>query len=79
MKLDSESIKKAIAYGGTSVNRLAKELGQTQPNLLKKINRETITDDELEAIAKLLDCEHIHCFRFPDSTVIATRTDEGDE
>ena len=54
----SEMIKKLCEQMNLSVSELARRIGQTPQNFNKKLKRETVTLDELKAIADVL------CVRF---------------
>ncbi|MGI5965645.1 MAG: helix-turn-helix domain-containing protein [Anaerotruncus rubiinfantis] len=65
-----QMIKMALTYKSMSQSDLARQLGTTPQNLNQKIKRNTLTREDLEKIAVLLDAEFICCFRFPDGTEI---------
>ena len=65
-----EQIKGALAYSGMSQRKIASELDTTQANLNTKINRETLTDQELEQIAKSIGAKYKCYFEFEDGTKI---------
>ena len=49
-----------------SVSELARRIGQTPPNFNKKLKLETLTLDELKAIADVLDIKFERVFILPD-------------
>ena len=65
-----EQIKAAIAYAGISMRQLAEKIETSNQNLSQKINRETLTDQELKQIANILGCEYKCYFEFKDGTQI---------
>ena len=67
----SEHVKKAAAYAGKSLAELAREAGlKTPANFHNKLRRETLKDEELEEIARVLGCKYRCYFEFPDGTKI---------
>ena len=50
----AEMIKELCEQMNISVSELARRIGQTQQNFNKKLKRETVTLDELKAIADVL-------------------------
>ena len=65
-----QKLKMACAYKGISQRKLAEMIGQTPSNLNNKIKRETLTQEELEAIAQALGGTYFFGFEFPDGTKI---------
>ena len=55
-----------------SVAELARRIGQTPQNFNKKLKRETVTLDELKAIADVLDIKFEQTFILPDGNEIKT-------
>ena len=55
-----------------SVAELARRIGQTPQNFNKKLKRETVTLDELKAIADALDIKFEQVFILPDGNEIKT-------
>ena len=53
-----------------SVSELARRIGQTQQNFNKKLKRETVTLDELKAIADVLGVRFEQEFVLPDGDEI---------
>lgn len=69
--MKTESIKKAAGYAGKSLAELARDAGQKTPaNFHSKLRRETLKDEELEEIARVLGCKYRCYFEFPDGTKI---------
>jgi transcriptional regulator with XRE-family HTH domain len=54
----ADMIKKLCELMNISVAELARRIGQTPQNFNKKLKRETVTLDELKAIADALDMIH---------------------
>ena len=66
-----QKIKAAAAYKGLSQAKIAAAIGMTASNFNQKLKRNTFTDDELHAIAKVIGAEFLPCaFQFPDGTKI---------
>lgn len=65
-----QMIKMALTYKGISQAELARRLGTTPSNLNQKVKRNTLTREDLERIAQVLDAEFACCFRFGDGTEI---------
>lgn len=65
-----QMLKMALSYKGMSQATLARELGTTPSNLNQKVKRNTLTKEDLEKIAAVLDAEFVSHFRFPDGTEI---------
>jgi transcriptional regulator with XRE-family HTH domain len=55
-----------------SVAELARRIGQTPQNFNKKLKRETVTLDELKAIADVLNIKFEQTFILPDGNEIKT-------
>lgn len=56
----------ACEHSGITLTRLAQELGMSQPTLSKRLQTGKLTQDELQAIAKVLGCEYHSYFEFSD-------------
>lgn len=65
-----QKIKMAIARSGISQSELARRMGQTPSNLNQKIKRGTLTQDEMNQIAAIVDGVWVAEFHFDDGTVI---------
>jgi len=57
-------IKQLCEQMNISVSELARRIGQTPQNFNKKLKRETVTLDELKAIADALDIKFEQVFIF---------------
>jgi len=68
----SEMIKKLCAKMNLSVSELARRIGQTPQNFNKKLKRETVTLDELKAVADVLGVKFVQAFILPDGDEIKT-------
>lgn len=68
----AEMIKELCEQVNTSVSELARPIGQTHQNFNKKLKRETVTLDELRAIADVLGVKFEQAFILPDGNEIKT-------
>ena len=68
----AEMIKELCEQMNISVSELARRIGQTPQNFNKKLKRETVTLDELKAIADVLDIKFEQAFILPDGYEIKT-------
>ena len=66
----SEMIKELCEQMNISISKLARRIGQTQQNFNKKLKRETVTLDELKAIADVLGVRFEQEFVLPDGDEI---------
>ena len=66
----SEMIKKLCEQMNLSVSELARRIGKTPQNFNKKLQRETVTLDELKAIADVLGVRFEQEFVLPDGDEI---------
>ena len=68
---NEQIIKAAIAYKGIKQAELAEAIGTTASNFNQKLKKDTITKEELEKIATILEAKYRHWyFEFPDGTKI---------
>lgn len=71
-KAETTSIKQmitdAVYHAGVSQAELARTLGTSPANLNKKVNRNTLTKEDLEQIAEALGAKYVCFFEFPDGT-----------
>lgn len=65
-----QMLKMALTYRGVSQAELARQLGTTPSNLNQKVKRNTLTREDLERIAQVLDAEFVCHFRFGDGTEV---------
>ena len=63
-----ELVKKVCKEKGISVAKLAAELGQSRQNFSKKLQRDTLTVEEWEHAAQILDVTFDQAFVLPDGT-----------
>lgn len=63
-------IKELCEQMNISVSELARRIGQTPQNFNKKLKRETVTLDELKAIADVLGVRFEQAFVLPDGDEI---------
>lgn len=68
----TDMIKQLCEQMNISVAELARRIGQTPQNFHKKLKRETVTLDELKAIADVLDIKFEQSFILPDGNEIKT-------
>ena len=68
----AEMIKELCKQMNISVSELARRIGQTPQNFNKKLKRETVTLDELKAIADILDIKFEQAFILTDGNEIKT-------
>lgn len=65
-----QKINMALSYKGLSQSELARQLNTSPQNFNKKIKRNSLTKEELEAIASVLGATWHVEFEFPDGTKI---------
>jgi transcriptional regulator with XRE-family HTH domain len=68
----SDMIKQLCEHMNISVAELARRIGQTPQNFNKKLKRETVTLDELKAIADVMNVKFEQTFILPDGKEIKT-------
>ena len=68
----AEMIKELCEQMNISVSELARRIDQTPQNFNKKLKRETVTLDELKAIADILDIKFEQAFILTDGNEIKT-------
>lgn len=68
----ADMIKQLCEQMNISVAELARRIGQTPQNFSKKLKRETVTLNELKAIADALDIKFEPVFILPDGNKIKT-------
>ena len=66
----SEMIKELCEQMNISISKLARRIGQTPQNFNKKLKRETVTLDELKAIADVLGVKFEQSFILPGANEI---------
>ncbi|PKM75173.1 MAG: XRE family transcriptional regulator [Firmicutes bacterium HGW-Firmicutes-17] len=66
----SDMIRQVCEQMNISISELARRLGQSPQNFGKKLKRETITLEELKAIADVLDVKFEQAFILPDGKEI---------
>ncbi len=66
MMTTADLVKKLCEEQNVSVSELARRIGQTRQNLYKKIKRDTLTVDELIAIADATGVTFEQSFTLPD-------------
>ena len=68
----ADMMKELCEQINISVSELARRIGQTPQNFNKKLKRETVTLDELKAIADILDIKFEQAFILTDGNEIKT-------
>ena len=68
----SDMIRRLCEQMNISVSELARRLDQSPQNFGKKLKRETITLEELETIADVMDVKFEQAFILPDGNEIKT-------
>jgi len=68
----SELVKQLCKEKHISLSELARRIGQSRQNFYKKLNRETLTFEELKQIADVLDVKFKQSFILSDGTEIST-------
>ncbi len=68
----AEMIKELCEQMNISVSELARRIGQTPQSFNKKLKRETVTLDELKAIADMLGVKFEQAFILPVGNEIKT-------
>ena len=71
----SDMIRQLCDQMNISVSELARRLGQSPQNFGKKLQRETITVEELKSIAEVMDVEFEQTFILPDGRDINADSD----
>ena len=66
----AEMIKELCEQMNISVSELARRIGQTPQNFSKKLQRETVSLDELKGIADVLGVKFVQAFILPDGDEI---------
>lgn len=72
----SEMVRKLCEETGISISELARRIGQSPQNLNKKLHRETLTAEELSAIAEATGTQFSQEFRLSDGTRIGGLTSQ---
>lgn len=72
----AEMIKELCEQMNISVSELARRIGQTPQNFSKKLKRETVSLDELEAVADVIGVKFVQAFILPDGDEIKTSNEE---
>ena len=69
-KMRKEQIKTALKKSGYTAQEVAAALNTSPQNFSKKLNRETLTDQELSLIAATIGAEYKSVFIFPDGVEV---------
>lgn len=65
-----EKVKAACEHSGMSLTELGKRMGMSQANISKRLKVGKFTQEELQQMAKILDCKYTCSFEFSDGTKI---------
>ncbi len=65
-----QKLKMMLSYAGISQAELARRLNTTPSNLNQKVKRNTLTKEELEQIANVINAEYVCYFKMSDGTKI---------
>ena len=71
----AEMIKELCEQMNISVSELARRIDQTPQNFNKKLQRETVTLDELKAFADVLGVKFVQAFVLPEGDEIKISND----
>lgn len=71
----SDMIRHLCEKMNISISELARRLGQSPQNFGKKLKRETITLEELKAIADAMNVKFVQAFILPDGNEIKAEND----
>ncbi|HFI0095057.1 helix-turn-helix domain-containing protein [Streptococcus suis] len=66
----AKMIKELCEQMNLSVSELARRIGQTPQNFNKKLKRESVSLDELKAVADVLGVKFVQAFVLPDGDEI---------
>ncbi len=72
----SDLIRELCTKKNISISELARRIGQSPQNFGKKLKRETVTLDEMKAIAEVMGVSYESAFVFPDGESIKVGTEE---
>ena len=64
----SDLVKQLCEEQNISISELARRIGQSRQNFSKKLKRDTLTIEELKAIADALGVTVEQSFKLPDGT-----------
>ena len=72
----SDLVRKLCEEQNISLAELARRIGQSRQNLYKKLQRQTLTLDELRQIADALGVTFEQSFTLPDGTQLTLNMDD---
>lgn len=75
--MDTESIKKAVAYSGVSMAEVARRIGMKPQSLQNRLTRGTLKPGDLEAIAAAIGGTFYEYIEFPDGVKIGIADPEA--
>lgn len=67
----AEQIKILCVRRGISVAELARRIGQSPQNFSSKLKRKKLSVQDMEDIAKAVECTYEYCFILPDGDRIS--------
>ena len=67
----------AVAYRGTSISAIAREMGMTPQNLHRRISRNSLKKEDLCKIAKILGGKYVSYFSFPGGVTVGDNIMDG--
>ena len=70
MMNQGQRIRMAAAYKGVTLSSLAKSKETSVQNFLQRLDRGTVTEEEIDGIADDLGAKYIRYLEFPDGTKI---------
>ena len=73
----SELVRKLCEEQNISLAELARRIGQSRQNLYKKLQRQTLTLDELRQIADALGVTFEQSFTLPDGTQLTLNMEDA--
>ena len=65
-----QKIRAACNIADITLTELGGKMGMSQQNFSKRLKVGKFTQEELEEMAKILGCEYISCFSFPDGSKV---------
>ena len=66
----SEQIKVLCVRSNISLSKLARKMGQTPQNFSAKLRRNSVSQEELEAIGVILNVQYKQYFELPNGDII---------
>ena len=63
-----EKVKAACEHSGMSLTELGKRMGMSQQSISNRLVTGKFTQEELQQMASILDCQYVSAFIFSDGT-----------